>query len=134
MKAFIVIVILAAAGFLGWKIKQQWDIAQEDAKTPVQKAVTTPVTPTVLPGMVPSLEATLDASTRRGAVGLRDFLTRYGKTIRDPRLAVIELDYVVLVAKENPAEARKVFARVKQRTPATSPVYPRIKQLANTFD
>lgn len=58
----------------------------------------------------------------------------YRRTVADPRLASIELDYVVLVAREDIAEARKVFAQVKQRTPPASLVYPRIKQLEKTYD
>jgi hypothetical protein len=44
------------------------------------------------------------------------------------------LDYVVLVAKDDPAEARRVFTRVKTRTSTTSPVYPRIESLAKTYE
>jgi hypothetical protein len=43
------------------------------------------------------------------------------------------LDYVVLVANDNPAEARKTFIRVKQRVPRESPVYPRVKQLEKAY-
>ena len=134
MKAFIILIFVAGAAFVGWKFKEQWDRAHEEANVPAKPGTTTTATTTVLPGMAPSLEATLEASKKRGADGLRDFLTRYGKTIQDPRLGSIELDYVVLLGGQNLTEARRIFARVKQRTPASSPNYSRIKQLANTYD
>ena len=84
--------------------------------------------------MPPRLQGILDASEQRGATGLHDFLTTYGKTIADPRLAWIQLDYVVLVAESNPGEARRVFGQVKSRIGADSPVYNRIKQLEKTYE
>jgi hypothetical protein len=64
---------------------------------------------------------------------LRNWLKAYDRQIKDPRKAWIELDYCVLVAREDPAEARRVFASVKDRMPASSPVWPRIKQLEKTY-
>jgi hypothetical protein len=54
--------------------------------------------------------------------------------IQDPRKAWIELDYCVVLARENPKEARRIFDQVKQRIRPDSPVYPRIKQLEPTFE
>jgi hypothetical protein len=53
--------------------------------------------------------------------------------VRDPRLAEIELNYVVLVSRTNPSEAKQVFQAVKKRTPKTSPLYDRIKRLDATY-
>ena len=117
---------------MGWKLYEQWSIGQNQPQSKTEAAP--PVTGTQLPGLPSSLESILASSERYGAQGLRNFLTQYGKTVRDPRLAWIELDYAVLVMRENPAEARKVFARVKKRTPISSPVYPRIKQLEKTYE
>jgi hypothetical protein len=44
------------------------------------------------------------------------------------------LDYCVMIARKDPQEARRVFAAVKQRTPASSPVAPRIRDLSRTFE
>ena len=52
----------------------------------------------------------------------------------DPRLAWIELDYVVEVAPSDPAAARKVFAQVKARLTPTSPVYSRMQQLEKPYE
>lgn len=88
---------------------------------------------TALPGLPPSLEASLQTAQRQGAAGLKNWLKAYRGYVSDPRLAAIELDYVVLLGPGNLKEARQVFAAVKQRTPQTSPVYPRIKQLEKTY-
>jgi hypothetical protein len=135
MKALIAIVIIVAAAMGGWQIYSSWlDVKEkEKAKHQTEAAQAAPVSGDQLPGMVPQLEPALAAAQQQGATGLRQFLTKYGRTISDPRLASIELDYVVLVANDNPAEARKTFARVKQRTPRESPVYARVKQLEKTY-
>ncbi len=134
MKAVIAILIIAGAAFGGWQIYSYWiDIrGKEKAKVQAVEAKSS-VTGAELAGLPAGLEGQLQAAQQQGAAGLRQFLVRYGKTMSDPRLAWIELDFVVLVAQKNPAEAKKVFKRVKQRTLPTSPVYPRMKQLEKTY-
>ena len=134
MKPLIAIAIIVAACMGGWEIYSYWLDVKEKEKEKYKTEVVHPqVVATQLPGMAAQLEPILEAAQRQGAVGLRNFLGQYGKTIADPRLASIELDYVVLVANDNPAEARKTFARIKQRIARESPVYPRIKQLEKTY-
>ncbi|MEO7298848.1 MAG: hypothetical protein ABI042_09760 [Verrucomicrobiota bacterium] len=133
MKALIAILIIVGAAYGGWQIYSYW--TQVDAKDKAKtEEAPPPISGNQLPGMSPKLDSALEAAMRKGATGLKQFLLQYGQTIRDPRLASIELDYVVLVARGNPAEAKKVFARVKQRTTATSPVYERVKQLEKTYE
>ncbi|MBA4148934.1 MAG: hypothetical protein H0X66_12530 [Verrucomicrobia bacterium] len=129
MKALIVIFLVLGAAFIGWKLYEQYDVKEpEVAEAPTQ------LVGTQLPGLPPALEYPLSTAQQQGATGLRNFLAKYGKGIRDPRLAWIELDYAVLMMRENPAEAKRIFARVKKRTPISSPVYPRIKQLEKTYE
>ena len=90
--------------------------------------------PKTLKGLHYTLEKPLSDAQKSGADGLKKFLTQYRAAIHDPRLAWIQLDYVVLVATKDPAEARAVFAEVKQRTPTNSPVYPRIEKLSRVYD
>ncbi len=90
-------------------------------------------TPTALPGVPANLESSLQAAQRQGAAGLKNWLKLYRPYLSDPRLAAIELDYLVLISSSNPQEARQIFAAVKQRTPTNSPVYPRLKQLERTY-
>lgn len=134
MKALITIVIIVGAIMGGWQIYSTWlDVKEKEKEKPASEAVA-PLSGSQLSGMVSQLEPILETAQRQGASGLRQFLTTYGKTISDPRLASIELDYVVLVTKDDPAEAKKVFARVKKRTPRESPVYARIKQLEKVYE
>jgi hypothetical protein len=135
MKALIAIVIIVAAAMGGWEIYSHWQDIKEKERQKHQQSevVQTQSVGSQLPGMVSQLEPILEVAQRQGATGLRKFLGQYGKTIADPRLASIELDYVVLVANENPAEARKTFARVKQRISRESPVYARVKQLEKAY-
>ncbi|MEO5802709.1 MAG: hypothetical protein ABIR24_04200 [Verrucomicrobiota bacterium] len=134
MKALIAIAIIVAAAMGGWEIYSYWlDVKEKERQKYKTEVVQQQAATAKLSGMVPQLEPILETAQRQGATGLRNFLVRYGKTINDPRLASIELDYVVLVAMDNPAEARKTFARVKQRIPRESPVHARIKQLEKTY-
>ncbi len=135
MKALIAIVIIVGAAFGGWQIYSYWVEVHGKDKAKEQAAEVQPApSGNQLAGLVPTLEPQLQAALQQGATGLRNFLTRYGKTINDPRLGSIELDYVVLVARENPVEAKKVFTRVKQRTQPSSPNYTRVKQLEKTYE
>jgi hypothetical protein len=137
--AGIVIVIC----WIGWIIYQHWETvnaeqAMSQAEAERAKAAVAAMNPRSLPGiperMRDGLENSLDRAQRDGAAGLREWLKTYKKFVEDPRLAWIELDYAVLVARDNPSEAKRVFHDVKDRTAPTSPVYPRIKQLEKTYD
>ena len=92
-----------------------------------------PIDTGVLPGLPPGLEASFQTARKQGPAGMRNWLKAYRPYLTDPRLAAIELDYVVLVGANNLKEARQIFAAVRQRTPTNSPVYPRIKQLEKTY-
>jgi hypothetical protein len=92
------------------------------------------VNPQSLPGLDYRLETPLFNAQKSGADGLRKFIDLYRPGMKDPRLAWIELDYVVLVAAKDPAQARVVFAEVKKRTPTNSPVYPRIEKLSKVYE
>ena len=91
------------------------------------------VAPEALSGLPPNLETSLQNAQKQGATGLKNWLKSYRSYVSDPRLAAIELDYVILIGPSNMKEAKQVFAGVKQRTPANSPVYPRIKQLEKNY-
>ena len=134
MRYFIGILLVLGAF---WGIRQllsHWETVKaksdaEDGRAPVvQKAA-----PDILPGLPPGLETSLQNAHKQGATGLKNWLKLYRSYVSDPRLAAIELDYVILVGPSNMKEARQVFAAVKQRTPSNSPVYPRIKQLEKTY-
>ena len=135
MKVSIAIVIVVAALFLGWKLLDYWDQTTQEREAK-RAAANVQVDQKQLSGLPPQLEGPLEEARKKGAAGLKDWLEKAKRSpqIKDPRLAWIELDYVVLVSHENPLEAKRVFAEVKQRTTPESPVYPRIKALEKTLE
>lgn len=129
--AAIVIVCL----YVGWELFLYWDkVKNEQEVEEKQAAAAANIIPESLPGLPQPLEQGLQAAQKLGAEGLGNFLKVYGQSIQDPRKAWIELDYCLLLSRENPAEARRIFATVKARTPKTSPVWPRIQKLEKTYE
>lgn len=134
MTKFITILIIVAALFGGWNLFLYWEKVKNEEETARKEASAQAVIPEQLPGMAPGLERSLQVAREQGAGAMAAWFKQFGPTLQDPRKAWIELDYVLLLSRENPAEARKIFAAVKERTPATSPVYSRIKTLEKTYD
>ena len=89
---------------------------------------------TDLPGMPPQLQASLDVAQSRGPATFKKWLEVNRRYLQDPKLGDIQLDYAVAVARQNSSEAKSVYAEVKARTPANSPLQPRLKRLATTFE
>jgi hypothetical protein len=135
MKNVIVILLIVGAAFGAWRYYKISEgaapAAAEASSSPA--ASTGPLTEDQLPQMHEELESSLTAARQRGAYGLKQWLAAYGNTVRDPRLAWIQLDYVILVSQSNLGEARRVFGEVKKRVPETSVVYPRIKKMEPSY-
>jgi hypothetical protein len=134
MTKAIAVLIIAAALYGGWELFLYWEKVSNEEHTKQKEAASSVVVPEQLSGLPDKLEPSLRAAQSQGAAGLRNWLKLYGRTVQDPRKAWIELDYCVLEARENVAEAKRVFGEVKQRTPPTSPVWPRINQLQKTYE
>lgn len=137
MNKLLTVVFIAAVLWGLWWLRDMY--LETKRKNPsayesVQSDESPKFEPRSLKGLHYSLENPLANAQRSGADGMKKFLTQYRPAIRDPRLAWIELDYVVLVAQKDPAEARSVFAEVKGRTPTNSPVYPRIEKLSRVYE
>ena len=145
MKVVIAIVIVALLGFVGFKVWEYW--TQTDKDKPLAGNTTGEVRPESLAGRtsaarrssrrLPSqLESRLHEAKNRGPDNFKEFIDSIKKSplVKDPRLAWIELDYVVMIASRDPGEAKRLFAKIKERTPPDSPVYPRIKSLEKTFE
>jgi hypothetical protein len=92
------------------------------------------IDPAKLPGVPYELEASLQQAQTRGADAMKQWLATFGHRIQDPRKAWIQLDYCSQLARENPQEAKAVYAAVKQRLGENSPVYPRLKQMQKSFE
>jgi hypothetical protein len=128
---FIVMVFL----FVGWKIYLYYDDIQNEADLKKkQQDAELNIPPESLQGVPYQLQSSLDKAYKRGGVGLGEWLKAYGTQAQDPRKAWIELDYCVALSQSNPAEAKRIFNDVKQRTPTNSiVVYRRVKQLEKTY-
>src|SRR5688572_17635004 len=127
MKALITLVLIVGLYLFGKSIMTQYK-AKQAKENPEQAPVVTQ-----LEGVPSHLEVSLQNATAAGAPTLKTWLHHNRKYCRDPRLAQIELDYVVLVSRTNPAEAKQVFQSVKRRTPKTSPLYERVQKLNATY-
>ncbi len=133
MTRLIAVLILVAALYAGWQLYFYWEKVKNEEEAAQKQAVVSQVVPEQLPGLPQPLEPTLQAAQKQGAAGLRKWLKTYGQVVHDPRKAWIELDYCLMLSREDPAEAKRVFTAVKDRTPESSPVWPRIKQLERTY-
>ena len=127
--AFIIIVVL----FGGYHLFLYWERVKTEEETQKKQAVAAAVQGENLPGLPPWLEPSLKAAQQKSPAAFRKWLKTYDKALQDPRKAWIELDYCVAIAREDPSEARRVFAEVKKRTPPSSPVWPRVKALEKTY-
>ena len=134
MTRLIAALILVAALYGGWHLFLYWDKIKHEEETAQKQAAVAAVVREQLPGLPQELEQTLQTAQKQGATGLKAWLKMNGQKVQDPRKAWIELDYCVLVARAAPAEARRVFASVKERTPPSSPVWSRLKQLEKSYE
>jgi hypothetical protein len=137
---FLIGVAILALIYLGAKsLMTHWGevTSQSNEDQMALTDVRTPATPAPAPDFIPGLPAYLEdslaAAKRQGAEGLKIWLKSNRDSVSDPRLADIELDYVVMVAGRNFGEAREVLNAVKARTPEDSPVYPRLKKLEKAY-
>lgn len=135
MKTLIGIAIIAAVLYLANTLTKQYQKVEKDAGRgpPSGVPASSAAVPAKLPGLPIALEATFTVAQQKGVSGLKEFLTTYGYALQDPRRAEIELDYVVLLSRTDPVEAKRVFAGILGRTPINSPVYERVKRLESTF-
>ena len=88
-----------------------------------------------LPGLAQNLAASYLAARDNVAL-FRRWLADHENSpgLVDPRKAWIQLDYIILVARDNPTEARRLFATVKRRVGPDSPVYGRVQKLARAYE
>lgn len=128
----VLIIVLLLWG--GWEMFFYWEKVKNQEEIQKKQEASETQLGDQLRGMPYQLEASLRTAQEHGADGLRNFLKAYGTNIQDPRKAWIELDYCVLVSRENPSEARRVFKEVKSRTDSSSPVWPRIQRLEKTYE
>lgn len=130
----IAALIIMAVLYGGWNLFLYWDKVKNEKESIRKEEAAAVVTESSLAGLPYALEQSLQAAKRQGPAALKNWLKTYGGSVQDPRKAWIELDYCVMIARDDPAEARRVFASVRERTGPASPVWQRIKQLAPTYE
>jgi hypothetical protein len=133
-KAIIIIVVVVLVALGGWQLFEYWERVQDEKETAKQQAAASVVNPDALPGVPPGWETSLRAAQQQGATATAAWLKTYGPSIHDPRKAWIELDYVLMITRDNPQEAKRIFGEVRDRTPPTSPVWPRIHELEKSYE
>jgi hypothetical protein len=134
MTKVISVLIIAAVLYGGWELFFYWERVKNQEENQKKQQASEAVLGDQLQGMPYQLEPSLKAAQARGPSGMKNWLKAYGTNIQDPRKAWIELDYCVLVSREDPSEARRVFADVKKRTEPSSPVWPRVQRLQKTYE
>jgi len=127
-------VIIIAVLYGGWNLYFYWERVRDEKESVRKEAAAAAVTGDSLQGLPYGMDQGLRIATEHGATTLKNWLKENGHLVKDPRKAWIELDYCRMIARTDPAEARRIFAAVRERTGPTSPVWPRVKQLANTFE
>jgi len=136
MKALIGIFIALVIGIGAYKIYDHWEKVKERRVLEDRAARGADINPDELPGMPWQLVQKLHEAQRTDAATMKRFIDscKNFPDVKDPRLAWVELDYVVMISATDPIEARKIFQAVKKRTPADSPIYPRIKSLEKNYE
>ena len=132
MKFVLLFLLVATVGFGVYRISLIYRSVPSDERTRASAAPV--VSDETLPPLAPPLEASLAHATQAGPQALRQWLNQNGAWVPEPRLSAIQLDYAQMLVRANPAEARRIYAAVKARTPANSPLASRLKQLSRTFE
>jgi len=134
MTKLIAALIIVAVLYGGWKLFFYWEAVKNEESDAKKQAAATAVTSESLAGVPQGLQQSLQKAQQQGATALGNWLKTYDRLIQDPRKAWIQLDYCDLIARKDPAEAKRIFADVKNRTPPSSPVYSRIKSLEKIYE
>jgi hypothetical protein len=134
MTKLIAALVIIGVLYGGWELFLYWEKVKNDEETKQKQDAAAQVMGDQLPGLPYQLEQSLQSARKEGPAAMRNWLKIHGPSIDDPRKAWIELDFCVAVAREDPAEAKRVFADVKGRIGPSSPVWPRVKQLEKTYD
>lgn len=136
MKALIGILIALVVGMGAYRIYDHWEKVKERRVLDERAARGADINPDQLPGMPWQLVQKLREAQSADAATFKRFIDscKNYPDVKDPKLAWVELDYVVMISAKDPVEAKKIFQEVKKRTPEDSPIYPRIKALEKNYE
>jgi hypothetical protein len=133
-KVIIIIVVVVVVALGGWQLFDYWEKVQDDKLAAEKQAASSVVNPDALGGLPQGWDTSLRAAEQAGPNALGNWLKTYGPKVQDPRKAWIELDYVVMITRDNPQEAKRLFGEVKDRVLPSSPVWPRIHDLEKSYE
>lgn len=136
MKLLISILIILGVTVGGYKLWEHWNEVKEQGIAERKAAAGADINPEQLPGLPYQLANKLREAQQAGPDTFKRFIDgcKNFPDVKDPRLAWMELDYMVMISSTDPVEAKKIFFDVKKRTPADSPIYPRIKSLEKSYE
>lgn len=132
MSKVIGVAILLLLGFAGWRFAAYYREVNRQIEERNNHWEQTSA-PAESPRMSPALESSLAAAKTRGASEFKKWIRQYRQYVQEPRLSEIELNYVIIVGRSDPVEARRVFAAVRKRNGKSSPLAARIQKLAKTY-
>lgn len=133
MRQFLTVVLVAGAIWLGLRFYNYARTEVKEAEKVESPEKWNEPAPGKLAGMPARMEEGLAAARGSGATGLADWLSSNRFQVRDPRLAEIEMDYVVLVGSTDRNEAKRALASIGRRLKPDSPVYPRFQKLEKAY-
>jgi len=133
MTKIITAVIIIAALYGGWHLFLYWEKVKNEEEVQKKENAQAAIAGDSLPGLPYQLEASLQTARQQGAAAMGTWLKNNSASLQDPRKAWIELDYVLLLARENPSEAKRTYQAVRERLKESSPVWKRVVELEKTF-
>jgi len=134
MTRLIWIVVIVAALWGVYGAYHYWETFLERQEAERKAEAAKIIVPRQLPGMPGELEESLAKAQAQGATAFGNWLSTHAAYLQDPRKGWIQLDYCVMIARESPPTARRIFADVKQRTPPTSPIWRRVQELQKSYE
>ena len=133
MTKLITVFLIVLAVFVGYRIWVYYEkVADEQDLREAEEAKRRIVDPNGLTGLSWELTESYNQS-KSDPAALRKWLKATKGQVHDPRLAWIQLDFVEMIGRDSPNEAREVFNSVKPRIATNSPIYPRVQKLEKTF-
>lgn len=133
MTKLITVFLVILAVFVGYRVYVYYEkVADEQDLREAEEAKRRNVDPNGLTGLSWELTESYNQS-KNDPNALRKWLKATEGRVHDPRLAWIQLDFVELISRDSPNEAREVFNSVKPRIATNSPIYLRIQKLEKTF-
>ena len=115
MKILISILIVLAVGVGGYKLWEHWNAVKEEGALARKAAAGADINPDNLPGLPHQLQYKVREAQQAGPETFKRFIDSCKRfpDVKDPRLAWMELDYMVMISSTDPVAA--------SRTTATSP-------------